>query len=248
MTGAISIFKQIRLLIFIAGLGAVITGCVSSSVNTTSNSHEAPKSGAQILLMQPDVELSLLTASGLREPRADWSKQAQGLIIAEIEKNLAGNGHELRQHSLDTDNAHEVQLIKLHEAVGNTILLHRFFNQPLPSKKDKFDWSLGPGVATLADNYDADYALFIFARGAYASAARQATALVLAVAGVGVGTGDQAAFASLVNLETGDIVWFNVTVTGSGIDMRRPSGAESVVKGLMKDNPLTTHATDKAKS
>jgi hypothetical protein len=248
MAGAIFTLKQIRVLAFIIGIGAVMTACVSSSVNTTSNSHEAPKSGAQILLIQPDVELSLITASGLREPRADWSKQAQELIVAEIEQNFSGNDHVLRQHTLNTDDAHEVQLIKLHEAVGNTILLHRFFNQPLPSKKDKFDWSLGPGVATLADNYDADYALFIFARGAYASAARQATALVLAVAGVGVGTGDQAAFASLVNLKTGDIVWFNVTVTGSGVDMRKSSGAETVVKGLMKDNPLTNHSTDKAKS
>ena len=216
----------------------ILSACVTSTVDKTTNEFSPPEGGAVILLMPPDVELSLLTAAGMRETRADWSETGQALVIAEIEKILAGNEHTIKRLQADPEDAHQVQIIKLHEAVGDTILTHRFFNQPLPSKKDKFDWSLGPGVQDLATSEGADYALFIFARGAYASAARQATALVLAVAGVGVSTGNQAAFASLVDLKSGDIVWFNVTLTGSGVDMRKPEGAASVVKGLMKDLPL----------
>ena len=91
----------------------------------------------------------------------------------------------------------------------------------------------------MADKMQADYALFLYARGEYASSGRQALAVGLAVlGGGGVSTGGQAAYASLVDMRTGDIVWFNVAFTTVGTDMRKPEGAKFMVETILKDIPL----------
>jgi hypothetical protein len=212
--------------------------CTTTNTMQTTNEYEVA-ADARILVVEPDVELSFLKAAGLTEVRADWTETGKQNIVAEIERTLAGAGHELIEYEISADHPRDLQLVKLHEAVGNTILLHRLLGVPLPSKKDTFDWTLGPGVQEMAARSDADYALFLFARGQYASAGRQALAVGLAVVGVGgVSTGGQAAYASLVDLQSGDVVWFNVAQTGSGTDMRKPEGAAHLVENLMKDNPL----------
>ncbi len=219
---------------------ALLSACTSARTMQTTNEFKAVENKARILLIEPDVELSFLKAAGVREVRADWTRQGKENILASIRDALAGNEHELVNHPLDTNNAREVQLVKLHEAVGATILSHRFIGVPLPSKEDKFDWSLGPGVRDMAPEANADYALFLFARGQYASSGRQAMAVGLAVVGLGtVSTGGQAAYASLVDMVSGDIVWFNLASTGSGTDMRKPEGAAELVKVILKDVPLT---------
>jgi hypothetical protein len=54
-----------------------------------------------------------------------------------------------------------------------------------------------------------------------------------------IGGGGQFAYASLVDLRTGEVVWFNVVQTGSQIagikivDMRNPQGAEQLVDRLV---------------
>ena len=213
-------------------------GCVSTQTMQTTNEHQVVEEDARVLIIEPDVELAFLKASGVAEVRADWTETGKQNIVAEIRKSLAGAGHELVAYEIEENNARDLQLVKLHEAVGGTILLHRFLNVPLPTKRDQFDWSLGPGVQEMAARADADYALFLFARGQYASSGRQALAVGLAVVGVGVSTGGQAAYASLVDLRTGDVVWFNVAQTGSGTDMRKPEGAAQLVRSLLKDKPL----------
>ncbi|MGV6801846.1 MAG: hypothetical protein ACWA5L_07985 [bacterium] len=219
----------------IVSLGA----CTTTKAMKTTNDVSYVDQNATILIVEPDVQLSLLTAAGLAEPRADWTETGQKNILAEIEAELSKSGHKLRVHEVDVNDARQVQIVKLHEAVGATILLHRYYQVPLPSKKDQFDWSLGPGVQEMATAEDADYALFLFARGSYATAGRQALAVGVAVlAGAYVDTGGQAAYASLVDLNTGDIVWFNVATTSAGTDMRKPEGAKALVKAILKDNPL----------
>jgi hypothetical protein len=59
-----------------------------------------------------------------------------------------------------------------------------------------------------------------------------------ALAGVGVSGGTQNAFASLVDLRTGNIVWFNELTSLAGQDLRDGSGAVAFTTDLLKDAPL----------
>jgi hypothetical protein len=90
-----------------------------------------------------------------------------------------------------------------------------------------------------------DYMLFMHAEDSFASTGRIALQ-VLGIAGcvVGfcapnIGGGGQLAYASLVDLRTGEVVWFNVLLAGTQIaginmgDIRTPEGAAQLVERLL---------------
>jgi len=106
----------------------------------------------------------------------------------------------------------------------------------LPDNQRRFDWSLGPDVSEIGERYDADYLLFVYYRDYQATGGRVAFAILAAVAGVGVSTGSESGFASLVDLRTGDIVWFNAVAIGGG-ELSSPTGAAAAVSRLFADIP-----------
>ena len=59
-----------------------------------------------------------------------------------------------------------------------------------------------------------------------------------AALGVSLPMGGQEAYASLVELKTGKVVWFNQAVAGPTADMRSPEGAKLLTEALLKDLPL----------
>jgi len=90
----------------------------------------------------------------------------------------------------------------------------------------------------MRDQFGADYALFVTARGTYSSAGRKAAMIGMAMLGVSIPLGSQQIFASLVDLRTGRVVWFNVATAGPQADIRTPEGASLLVKDLLKGVPI----------
>jgi hypothetical protein len=129
--------------------------------------------------------------------------------------------------------------VKLHDVVGGAIIFHVVVggNNKLPTKSDPLDYTLGPGVMDLRNKFGADYALFVDVRDTYSSSSRKALQIFAAVAGVGIQGGTQAGYVSLVDLKTGNIVWFNFLTDQYG-DLRDAKGAQSTVANLMKGLPL----------
>jgi len=222
----------------------IVFACLMAAACTTTSTRlaaavESPPPGTTVLLIKPDIELSLLTASGLKEPRADWTAQGTENIETQMELALSSASHTF--NSVDPEDAmggRTGQMMRLHEAVGQSILLFDYAGLKLPTKAEGFDWTIGDGAQVLREEYDADYALFVYGRGSYASAGRVATMVVASLIGASVPLGNQQVFASLVDLRTGRVVWFNVAVAGPGADMRDPEGARSLVASLLKDAPL----------
>ena len=131
----------------------------------------------------------------------------------------------------------QLQLVKLHGAVGNSILIHQYLpNAKLPTKKEGFDWTLGPDARVLKEAYNADFALFIFMRDSYSSSGRVAVIILAALFGVGIPGGQQIGFASLVDLNSGQIVWFNRLARAEG-DLRTAQPATASIDLLLKDFP-----------
>jgi hypothetical protein len=191
---------------------------------------------AKILVMQPDVELSMLTMAGLSEPKAEWSQNGTNNLRVALEAMMKTKAHEIRSlNPADAMEGRSGQLLRLHDAVGASILNFTYGVYRLPTKKNNFAWTLGEGAQELAAKYDADYALFTTARGSFSSGGRIAAQIALAALGVGVAGGGTQAFVSLVDLKTGQIVWFNFAPVG---DLRTSAGAEDVAAALLKDAPL----------
>jgi len=191
----------------------------------------------RVVLVDPDVELSEITFGGVPEARADWTKAAKDFIDADIRNTLSGHTIDMVDTGTITD-AHEAQLVKLHGAVGSAILLGVYLPiLKLPNKNAPQDWTLGPGVSALRGKYKGDYALFVRIRDSYSSDTRKVMQLLFAAGGVAVPGGTQAGFASLVDLRTGKVVWFNMLARTSG-DLRTEKPAAETVAALLKGLPL----------
>jgi hypothetical protein len=226
-------------LLVVAIACAFLAACTTTKAKLAFDNPTKPPSGARVLVLQPDVQLSVLTAAGLQEPRADWSAAARQNLAAEVEKALGARSHNFKV--LDSNAAMEGrpgQLLRLHGAVGQSILAFNYGAYALPTKKGNFDWTIGDGAQSLGAEYGVDYALFVTGAGSYASSGRVATMIGLSLLGVGVPLGSQQVFCSLVDLRTGRVIWFNVAHAGPNADMREQAGAQSLVASLFKTLPL----------
>ncbi len=230
--------------IILAVASTTFLGCATTRPLLQSNLPEIP-GRVQVLLLPPDIELFELTAGGVLEPKAEWTKLAREHVAKALREELKARDDNLITYEPPGENPtaehmHQ-QLIKLHTAVGQTIVLHKILGPQLalelPTKKDKFDWSLGQNAQTLREGTDADYGLFMHVRDSYASAGRVAVIVVAALLRVGVSGGQQVMFASLVDLKTGNLVWFNLLARAAG-DLRTAENARDAVKELLEDLPL----------
>lgn len=217
---------------------AILTSAsaLAESRNLAPGFTNLPKD-AKILIMPPDVELFSLSAGGVPEPKADWTEAAQTHIRKALETKAAGL-HLAKQELSENDADNFAEVGALHAAIARSIALHHMTggNLALPTKNNRLDWSLGDAVQPLREKSGADYALFIWMRDSYASAERKLAMVALALFGVGVGGGVQIGYASLVDLHTGQVMWFNRLIRGTG-DLRESEPANETVKTLLAQFP-----------
>ena len=233
---------QLLRLAVIAALAILTSGCVTPFVYI-----EPPESWAaetsRVLLMPVDTRIHVITTGGTREERADWTEESRSNLSTALREDLSSRGIEIVPYRefgatvpWDPDHA---PMIKLHEIVSGAIIGAR----QLPTKRRLRDetgdlnYSLGDTVLDLGDSYSADYALLVHVNASYASAGREAVAIVAAIGGVSLQTNTQYAVASLIDLRDGSVVWFG-TALGSSVDTRQQGGAETLVEGVLGELPL----------
>jgi hypothetical protein len=131
------------------------------------------------------------------------------------------------------------QILRLNEAVSISILAYTSPGNQLATKRGKkLDWTLGPGVEELRKATGADYALFTYVRDSYTSAGRKALRVVgLLLLGGDIGGGRQIGVTTLVDLRTGQVVWFNFLAKQTG-DLRDPAGAQKTAENMLRGIPL----------
>ncbi len=226
----------------VAAIAAVLLLAACTTTRQVADSGFRPPSGEyRLIVMQPDVSVSLLTAGGALEPREDWTNQARENVLKALIAQQAGHGGNVTvaatRAEAGGDPAMVAELVRLHDVVGRSIMYHKYMNMPLPTKKDRFDWTLGQPAIEYGAATAHDYALFLYAEDSFSSGGRvavQIAGLLSCAVGVCVSApgGRQLAFASLVDLKSGNVAWFNILVSGIG-DIRTPDGAASMVKRLL---------------
>ncbi|MGE5063631.1 MAG: hypothetical protein ACM3IG_06160 [Myxococcales bacterium] len=210
-----------------------------------------PEGDYKLLVLRPDVTVGSLTTGGMTEPRADWTDEARTNIVAALKAQQAARGgkvtiieHRNEVPGISTQELADVE--RLNFVVDESIVQHKYLGDYLPTKYKKgLDWTLGVDAVELGQKTGYDYALFLHAEDQVASTGRIALG-VLGLAGcfVGfcapnVGGAEQLDYASLVDLKTGEVVWFNVVDAASQVpgikfgDLRTPAGAAQMVERLL---------------
>lgn len=220
-----------------------------------------PEDGTmKIVVFRPDVSVGSQKVSGLVEPNAEWTEAARTNIQAKlVERAEALNANLEFIDELEGEDAKLLTEYRaLFEAVAGSVFTHVTAGDNLASKmtEEKYtrggrtrtrkvqmlDWTLGPGASQLREATDADYAMFVFTNDAYGDGGRKAAQAVgmlgcLIGVCVTISSGVHVGYAGLVELETGNIVWFNTDLSIGG-DPREVEGAEKRVRQLMEGFPL----------
>ena len=205
----------------------------------------------KLLVLRPDVTVGSLTTGGMIEPRAEWTEQARTNIVAALRAQQAARGGNVTviEHRNALPGVPEQELAdveRLNFVVDEAIVEHKYLGDYLPTKRGRgLDWTLGADAVKLGQKSGYDYALFLHAEDQVASSGRIALGL-LGLAGciVGfcapnIGGAEQLDYASLVDLKTGEVVWFNVVDAASQVpgvrfgDLRSPEGAAQMVDRLL---------------
>lgn len=210
-----------------------------------------PQGDYKLLVLRPDVTVGSLTTGGMVEPRSDWTEEARANIIAALRAQQAARGGNVMiiEHRNQLPGVTEEELAdveRLNFVVDESIADAKYLGNYLPTKRGRgLDWTLGADAVKLGQKTGYDYALFLHAEDQVASTGRIALG-VLGLAGcvVGfcapnIGGAEQLDYASLVDLKTGQVVWFNVVDAASQVpgikfgNLRTPQGAAQMVERLL---------------
>ncbi|MEO6171652.1 MAG: hypothetical protein ABIP02_00900 [Arenimonas sp.] len=196
-----------------------------------------------VVMIEPDIELSEVLAGGVQEPRQAWSETARRLYPQAV-KNRISNARisQMPDFVIPKDlepSSRLGQVLRLNYAVSSSILISTAPGGQLATKKGKqLDWSFGPGVEEIRKKTGADYALFTYVRDSYTSGGQAALRVIgFLLLGGDIGGGQQIGVTTLVDLRTGQVVWFNFLAKQSG-DLRDEQGAAATAQAMLKGFPL----------
>ena len=228
---------------------SALAGCVQTR-QFADLQFTPPQGNYKLLVLRPDVSVSSLTMGGVPEQRADWTEQARTAIVNALRAQQGARGGQLliaeRRNTVPGVDAETVaELERLNFAVARAIAEHKYAGNTLPTKRRMgLDYTLGEDARAFGRKTGFDYMLALHAEDQRASGGRVAMQ-VLGIAGCFIGFcapsggSGQLAYASLVDLKSGEVVWFNVVQTGSQLpgvgfgDIRTQAGADQMVERLL---------------
>ena len=225
----------------IAFLFAPATVHAQSRQSLTREAFAFPAAGqVRVVLFRPDVSVGEQSTGGLDQPNAGWTEQAREQLTAALGKAQAERNIELKlMPELAGDDAKTMSdYRKLFKTVADSVIKHRLFGiDPLPTKEEKFDWTLGEGASQLGMLGGGEYGLFFYTLDSYESGSRRMARLLAAQMGAEQPKETNMGYAGLVDLKTGDLVWINVDVKMAG-DVRTSEGAALRITELLDGFPV----------
>lgn len=194
----------------------------------------------KIVIISPDIFVGEQSTGGLDRLNADWTEDARKSLLGETGRQLRSSGFEVTMLP-DVDGEDGKLLVEyraLFKLVSSAAIRNDLFpTDPLPTKKNAFDWSMGEGVSKLSElGGDARYGLFLYSYDSYGLPGRKAMEVIGLAAGLDATAPPHIGYAGLVDLQNGDLVWLNVNVRLGG-DIRRPDGVKTRAERLLKKFP-----------
>jgi hypothetical protein len=223
--------------LLLAMLMAAATVHAADTSRQLAPGFSARTAGSGLLVLPSDMELFSISAGGVVEPREDWTDAAQKNFLAALARHKQRLGARIMH--LDAAQADEfAEVTALHRAVADAISLHHVSRGllELQTKGGRLDWTLGEAVRPLKERTGADYALFTWVRDSYTSTERKLALAAMALLGAIPIGGEQVGYASLVDLNTGRVVWFNKLDRLWG-DLREPEAAVETLDALLQGFP-----------
>ncbi len=205
------------------------------------NNPSLPK---KVMILPVNIEVVEVTAGGVEEKVPEWSQEAsrnvfKALSMA-IKKQQAMREATAPKFSGATAGNVDEHLA-LYKLVVNTA--SRNGGDSWGHKIRRFDYSIGPGLRTVADQTGADAAIMVYGRDVVSTAGRKARAIVGNIPIVNIFTGPAPELGhsyihvGMVDLRTGDLLWMNSNYRTDSTNLRDPEDAAKMVNAIFEWYP-----------
>lgn len=202
--------------------------------------------GAKRIVVLP-VEFTVYekSVSGI-EAVPDWSESAQ-FALGDAAAGMLRLDDRFEIVAMPTVEGETEQLLREHVELfkiiaGNVTSLIQYGGKAWAEKKTNFDYTLGDGLAFLAESAQADYALIVAGAQVKQTGGSVFMQILAAAGGYAAPGGGTFIVIGVVNLRSGDLAWFNWKVGGelfgmTGSDVRDPTTAQAVVGKMFAEYP-----------
>ena len=211
----------------------IMTSCTATEKLQHTDYREPIAPGARVLLMDTDIECSELTADGKVTAKPAWTAKCKNSVQAALADFLTERKAELVIHDPSAIPAGHAaryrEFAKLRETIREAILQRETY----PTADDRTNWTMGPGVRSIGDDHNADYALYIHLRDQYETSGHVATRLLFSLFGMAPPGATQQGSVFLHDLGTGNVVWFSNLFSTAG-DLRDKQSARKTVDALFQ--------------
>lgn len=227
--------------------GFLFTGCAPLTYRANNEFKSYFVQKKKVLVLSPNMKIFQLTAGGVDQYKDDWSVGSKNFMAAELKAELESFNTidfvQLDNNVLSESNRRFIEqqngifYIVAHSVVTHTYESPTFFKH----KIENFDYTLGEELSAFKDIVDAEAILFIDGRNYIWTAGRASLAFLSGAVGLFTGVyvpvpaGKEWLTASLVDIKTGDLLWFNYLAMPG--DMRMEKTVRRLSKKLFRDFP-----------
>lgn len=207
-----------------------------------------PKLPKKVLVVTPDVSVVEVSVGGVGEKDAEWSRQARDNLVVAL-RAQAGKGNlfelvvmpDLTQEEKDTVDAHAAMFELVAANASQFGLSTDSFWR---NRASQLHYTVGPGLAFLAEKSGADAAMFISAEDAVSTGGRVAVLLatILLFGVPALAPGYSYLAAGIVDLASGDLLWHNFDWNIARRDLRKPQDAEGLLTEVFSSLPRNGQA------
>ncbi len=197
----------------------------------------------RVLLLPIDIEIKEMSTSGLTEVVPAWTETARELLRQELLAQAAPRlGARVLQPMPETSDLQPDEHMEEYMRLAKLVWANAFFMTQLGGpawrhKAKRFDYSLGPGLKTLAERSGAHRALLVIGEDVHSTAGRKALMVGMAALGVVVPLGHTFLSVSLIDLDSGDLLWMNTFIRGDNTSLLKAEDIRKVLDDLFADYP-----------
>lgn len=195
----------------------------------------------KILIIPASIRMYEVTAGGVKEEVPDWSAEASKNVLKATAAAFAAKGgtQEVPMPSLS---AAERALVDEHMALYK-LVANSMPNRLMMHKIRRFDYGIGPGLASVLARSGADALVMVHGRDYASTAGRKTKAVLGKIPIVNIFTGGEVQLGhsfvhiGVIDLKTGDLLWMNSEYREGTSNMREYDDVEDQMAALFKWYP-----------
>jgi hypothetical protein len=238
----VSLKRKTFTLPWVIPLLLVFIGCVPTIKSNVPELEARARDIKKILLLPPQIEVSELTAGGVKEKRDDWCEMGCRNVEAALVNALMDKGVHVVPMKVTPKNKKDIAEINaLYRAVAISIYQHTFMYEGnldvFQTKIEKFDYSIG-SVENLLAEQRAEGLLLVFGADEISTDGRKALQVLKALNPFDQTEGGGVTSMVLcVTDKTGAVLWFRIRAQAGSYDLRDSGSTHAFVKSAVREYP-----------